>query len=70
VASLDGYRQFSWDLKPSGCVGIFVDLKMFVVIVGFPLFCPTKISLGQFGPIFLWSRELIGTILLPKRFRI
>ncbi len=27
-----------------------------------PLFCPTKISLGRFGPILPWSRKLIAAI--------
>jgi hypothetical protein len=66
VASLDGHRQYFWDLSPSGCVEIFVQPKMFAVIANlplfFPLFCPTKLSLGLFGPIFLWSRELMSTI--------
>jgi hypothetical protein len=46
----------------------FVQFKMVAVIVDFPLFCPTKISLVRFGPIFPWSRELIAAILEPKRF--
>jgi hypothetical protein len=44
---------------------VFVDFPLFV-----PLFCPTKISLGRFAPIFPWSRELIAAILEPKRFGI
>jgi hypothetical protein len=43
---------------------------LFAVFVDFPLFCPTKISLGRFGPIFPWSRELIAAILEPKRLGI
>jgi hypothetical protein len=45
-----------------GKVENFVEFKMFAVIVDFPLFCPTKISLGRFAPIFPWSRELIAAI--------
>jgi hypothetical protein len=52
----------------------FLQFKMFAVFVDFPLFvplfCPTKISLGRFAPMFPWSRELITAILEPKRFGI
>jgi hypothetical protein len=64
-----------WDLRPkSEKKKISHSSKMFAVFVDFPLFvplfCPTKISLGLFGPIFPWSRELIAAILEPKRFGI
>ncbi len=60
-AGLGYYQQFFfWDLRPSGCLGIFLESKMFADMVGFPLFvplfCPTIISLGRFGPISLWVR--------------
>jgi hypothetical protein len=35
-----------------GKVVNFVQFKMLAIIVDFPLFCPTKISLGRFAPIF------------------
>jgi hypothetical protein len=57
-----------------GQVKNFVQFKMFAVIVDFPLFfplfCPTKISLGRFGPIFPWFRELTAAIVEPKRLGI
>ncbi len=52
----------------------FVQFKMVAAIVDFPLFvplfCPTKISLGRFGPIFPWSGELTAAILEPERIGI
>jgi hypothetical protein len=44
---------------------VFVDFPLFV-----PLFCPTKISLGLFAPIFPWPRELIAAKAETKRFEI
>ncbi len=52
----------------------FVQFKIVHGYCGFPIIFPIilsyKISLGLFGPIFPWSRELIAAKAEPKRFEI